>query len=216
MATHSYIILCAVTVILCNFTNATQLCYNITSCDSGGTFCNPYSGSCGTYCVSGCEYVNIHGTQCLNITESDIIYPTCPTDCYYDKNANKCSCINTTSKCPNNCIYNSKTKQCIIANLNSTLTQYTPEVCEPYIYLTCFPSFAYMYMYNINVTSIPSYYENMQRGINNINRFGTNGLDIMYPVRLANDFNNIKCKYSPGNTYNQYYCDTYAQVCCNR
>lgn len=198
---------------------STKVCYNVSTCDFGWS-CNPYSGSCADYCESGCEYINTgFARNCFNITQSDTKKEViCPTGYSYDINTNKCNCVNTTTnkclnKCPTNCIYNSKTKQCVLENLNNTYSQPTPMICEPYVYITgCI-----MGVYSINLTSIPTYYQNIQRGLNNISICNNNPCtgSIMYPIRLANDYNNIKCKYSPGNKYNQGFCNTYSEVCCN-
>ncbi len=199
--------------------NTTKVCYNVSTCAL--LSCNPYSGSCADYCESGCEYINTGFTRnCFNITQSDTKKKViCPTGYSYDINSNKCICINTTTsncanKCPTNCIYNSKTKQCVLENLNNTYI-FPSIVCEPYIYITCLVAPSEIDIYSLNITSIPMYYQNMERGINNISRCATNGYILMYPVRLANDYKNIKCKYSPGNKYNQNFCNTYSQVCCN-
>jgi hypothetical protein len=222
MANNYLNLIIFISVIITQITsiNSTKVCYNVSSCDFGWS-CNPYSGSCANYCETGCEYINTGFTRnCFNITQSDTKKEViCPTGYSYDINTNKCNCFNTTTfncanKCPNNCIYNSKTKQCVLENLNNTFI-FPSIVCEPYIYITCLVAPSEFDIYSLNITSIPTYYQNMERGINNISRCSTNGYIIMYPVRFANDYNNIKCKYSPGNGYKQKLCNTYSEVCCN-
>lgn len=221
MAANKYCnLIIFVCCILTQFTciNATKVCYNTSGCDFGWS-CNPYSGSCGVFCEAGCEYINTgFARKCINITQSDTKKDViCPTDCSYSTSLNKCIpisknnvCEYTDNKCPTNCIFNSKTKECVLENLNNTSNQPTSMVCEPYITIGCL-----MGVYSINLTSIPTYYQNMQRSLNSISTCHNNPCigGIMYPVRLAKDFNNIKCKYSPGN--NQGFCNTYSQVCCN-
>jgi hypothetical protein len=178
-----------------------------------GLFRDNLASSCNVSCAGGCECMrNLRGDiGCINLTKSQplrtINYPEGCTDRLFQLRDHRCNIKGNgtmyrlldhkhnikgyETMCPAGCKYNKGNNLCIA---EIKITEFGDvKFCEPFESLRC------LHDAIDDTKKYPTCYDNY---INNVSDICYYGLKLRYPLRVANKYRNIKCKYS------NMYCDS--------